>query len=415
MHIALLALDTRGGVQPYTALALGLRDAGHDVRMVVHADAAPGIAARGITAVPLIGRAEEVARESGAAEMGPLRRTRFMRRMVDEVVGEQTRQALDGSADADLLVAGVGGSALGRGVAEKLGRPFVEAHLQPIGPSTSAFPGPLVPRVPGWTGAPGVRLSHRLSALGIDLLVGPAAKRVRAELGLPARPAPVALGLPALYGYSPVVVPQPPEWGPDRHVTGYWTLPDGEGWTPPAELTAFLAAGPPPVCIGFGSMVGDDPAALSALVRDAARRAGMRAVLLSGWGGLDAAAPSSDDLLVLDQAPHDWLFPRCAAVVHHGGAGTTGAGLRAGVPSVLVPFGMDQPFWASRVVALGVGPAPVPRRRLTAEALAAALRATTDREMRARAADIGTAIRAEDGVGRAVAHLGAIAARSTRS
>lgn len=415
MHIALLALDTRGGVQPYTALALGLRDAGHDVRMVVHADAAPGIAARGLAVVPLTGLSEEVARENGVAEMNPVRRTLFMRRMVGEVVGEQTRQALDGCADADLFVAGVGGSPLGTGVAEKLGRPFVTAHLQPIGPPTGAFPGPLVPRVPRWTGGAGTRLSHRLSALGIGMLLGPAAKQVRGVLGLPARPAPAAPGLPALYGYSPVVVPLPPEWGPARHVTGYWMLPDGESWTPPAALAAFLAAGPPPVCIGFGSMVGDDPAALTALVRDAARRAGTRTVLLSGWGGLDAVGPPSDDLLVLDQAPHDWLFPRCAAVVHHGGAGTTGAGLRAGVPSVLVPFGMDQPFWATRVVALGAGPAPVPRRRLTAEALADALRATTDPGMRRRAADVGTAIRAEDGVGNAVAHLDALAARLSRS
>jgi UDP:flavonoid glycosyltransferase YjiC (YdhE family) len=258
-----------------------------------------------------------------------------------------------------------------------------------------------------------MRLSHRLTAAGIGMLVGPATRRVRAELGLPARPAPPRPGSPVLYGYSPVVVPKPPEWGPERRITGYWTL-DGGDWSPPAELAAFLDAGPPPVCIGFGSMVGDDPAGLASLVVRAARRAGTRAVLLSGWGGLDAERIASDDVLVLDQAPHDRLLPLCSAVVHHGGAGTTGAGLRAGVPSVVVPFGMDQPFWASRVAALGAGPTPLPRRRLTAEALADALRATTRPEMRDRAAQIGRVLRREDGVRRAVANLDALATRLAR-
>ncbi len=413
MRIAVVAQDTRGGIQPYTALVLGLRAAGHEAWMVLPADDAPAVAARGIPTVPLPGHSRDELRASGAADMNPVQRHRFMQRKAAEVIGVQTRQALDGCADADVVVAGVGGSAVAAGVAEKLGRPFVTAHLQPIGPPTAAFPGPLLPGVPAWTGAPGLRASHRLTAAGIGLLTGSAGRGVRAELGLPARPAPRRPGLPTLYGYSPVVVPAAPEWGPDAHVTGYWTLDDGTGWTPPAGLAAFLDAGPPPVCVGFGSMVGDDPAALGALVRDAARRAGTRAVLLSGWGALDGRA--DDDVFVLEEAPHDWLFPRCSAVVHHGGAGTTGAGLRAGVPSVVVPYAVDQPFWASRVVALGAGPAPVPRRRLTVDALAGALLATRDAGMRERAARVGTAIRAEDGVGRAVGVLDDLAARLARS
>ncbi len=410
MHIAVVALDTRGGVQPYTALALGLQRAGHTVRMLAPADAAPGVAARGIEAVGLSGPgAEEVRRAGGVAEMSPRARNRLMRARGAET-GRSAREALDACADVDLLTGGVGGMVVGVAVAEKLGRPFVEAHLQPLGPPTAAFPGPLV-ALPDRLGAPGRRLSHRLTARAVDLMLGATTRHARtAVLGLPARPAPPRPGLPVLYGFSPLVVPPPPEWGPERHVTGYWTLPDGETWTPPAALAAFLAAGPPPVAVGFGSMVGRDPAGLAALVVDAARRAGVRVLLLSGWGGLDAAGLAGDDVLALDQAPHDWLFPRCAAVVHHGGAGTTGAALAAGVPAVVVPFGVDQPFWASRVVALGAGPAPVPRRRLTAAALAAALRvAVTDDAMRGRAAALGRRIRAEDGVGAAVGHYDALA------
>jgi UDP:flavonoid glycosyltransferase YjiC (YdhE family) len=333
-----------------------------------------------------------------------------MRRTMREVVVEQARQALGGCADADLFTAGVGGSGFGTALAERLNRPFVEAHLQPIGPPTALFPGPLLPQVPRWTGGAGMRLSHRVTALGVRALTGPGTKQVRALYGLPPRPAAREPGLPAVYGYSPIVVPAPPEWGPDRHVTGYWTLRDGDGWTPPAELAAFLDAGPPPVCVGFGSMVGKDPAGLAALVVDAVRRSGGRAILLSGWGGL-AGVGDADDVLVLDQAPHDWLLPRCAAVVHHGGAGTTGAALRAGVPAVVVPFGADQPFWGARVAALGTGPQPIPRKRLTATGLVHALRTAAEPAMRHRAAEVGERIRAEDGVGAAVAWYDAVADR----
>lgn len=409
MRIAVLALDTRGGVQPYIALAVGLRAAGHDVVMVTHEDAAVGVTAHGIAAVPLAGRSEDVVRELGVADMNRIDRLRLMRTMTREPVGDQARQALDGCADADVVTAGVGGSGIGMPLAEKLGRPFVEAHLQPIGPPTAAFPGPMLPHVPRWTGAAGVRLSHRVSALQLRVMVGSGGREVREALGLPPRPAPRAPGLPVLYGYSRYVVPVPPEWGPERHVTGYWTLRDGDDWTPPRELTAFLAAGPAPVCVGFGSMVGQDPAGLAALVVEAVRGAGTRVVLLSGWGGLRAV--TGDDVLVLEQAPHDWLFPRCAAVVHHGGAGTTGAAVRAGVPAVVVPFGADQPFWASRVAALGTGPAPVPRRQLTAGRLAGALYEAADPGMRHRATTIGEQVRAEDGVGVAVGHYTALAER----
>ena len=143
-------------------------------------------------------------------------------------------------------------------------------------------------------------------------------------------------------------------------------------------------------------------ARLTATALEALERAEQRGVLLRGWGAL-----GEGDLppwaLAIDDVPHEWLFPRMAAVVHHGGAGTTGAGLRAGVPSVLTPLGFDQPFWGRRVVALGVGPEPVSRRALTTERLAAAIRrAVTDHAMRERAARLGERISAENGVARAV-------------
>lgn len=400
MPIAVVALDTRGGVQPYAALALGLQEAGHEVRMVAPAGFTPWLAGMGLD-VHAVGVDTAAARADGVAEMGRVARTRYMRARAVEHTARSATDVLRACEGVDLLMGGIGGATLGRPVAEKLGVPFVDAHLHPIGPPTAAFPGVLLPRTPRFAW----KASHRPSRLGATLPFRSAVRRARRDvLGLPARPAPVDHTLPALYGYSRHVLPAPPEWGPRHHVTGYWTLP-GAGPLPPA-LEGFLDAGPPPVCIGFGSMSGADPAALTALVLDAVRRAGVRAVLLSGWGALTPL--DRDDVLVVEEAPHDLLFPRTAAVVHHGGAGTTGAALRAGVPSVVVPFAVDQPFWGARVAALGVGPTPVPRRRLTGGALADALRATADPGMRGRAASLGRLIRAEDGVVNAVAALGRV-------
>lgn len=417
MRIAVVSLDTRGGVQPYAALALGLRSAGHEVRMVAPDNFVPGLRDRGLTVVPITGSGEDPARGSRAvAELSSLARTRLMRQQAVRTVGRSAQEVLAGCDGVELLTGGVGGMVVGVAVAEKLGVPFLEAHLQPIGPPTSAFPGVLMPHVPSWLGGPGRRASHRLSAIALQVPFRPAVRHARTDvLGLPARPVRPRPGLPVVYGFSPQIVAAPRDWGTERHVTGYWTLPAGDGWTPPPSLEAFLAAGPPPVCVGFGSMATEDPRALTALVLESVRRAAVRAVLLSGWGGLeDLTAPQvgDGDVMVLDEAPHDWLYPRCAAVVHHGGAGTTGAALSAGVPAIVMPFAVDQPFWGARVAALGVGPTPIPRRNLTVDALTAALRATVaDRTMQERSAELGARIRAEDGVARAVEQYDAVAAR----
>jgi UDP:flavonoid glycosyltransferase YjiC (YdhE family) len=208
--------------------------------------------------------------------------------------------------------------------------------------------------------------------------------------------------VPLLYGYSPTVVPKPSDWDEHAHVTGYWFLDHAPDWQPPAGLVDFLESGSPPVYVGFGSLVSGGAEKASRVVLDALRQSGQRGVLATGWGGL---GPSDlpGEVYATESVPHDWLFPRMAAVAHHGGAGTTGAGLRAGVPSIILPFSKDQPFWARRVEALGAGPAPIPRKRLTAGRLAQAMHvAVTDESIRERSAALGEAIRGENGVGNAV-------------
>jgi UDP:flavonoid glycosyltransferase YjiC (YdhE family) len=198
------------------------------------------------------------------------------------------------------------------------------------------------------------------------------------------------------------VLPKPPDWDDNHHVTGYWFLGAQPDWRPPAELVHFLESGPPPVYVGFGSMINKDPERQTRLVLRALELAGQRGVLLTGYGAV-ARLNTSASVFYVNDVPHSWLFPRMAAVVHHGGAGTTAAGLRAGVPSLITPFLLDQYAWADRVVELGVGPRLVHNKRLTAGKLAQAIHtAVTDSTLRARAAAFGERIRAENGVARAV-------------
>lgn len=405
MRIAIVAFDTRGGIEPYVALGAGLRAAGHDAVIVAPEDAATLVAGTGLPLATLTGSvAAFLATANGIAERGTLAAQRVASREMAGRIAGWTREALAACEGSDLVVGGIGGMVVALGPADKLGIPFVPAHLQPIGAPTTAYPGVLV-GTPGWLGGPGRWVGHRLSELAFWMpFRGAMATARRDVLGLDGR-ARAAEGRPVLYGFSRHVVPVPPG-RPERHVTGYWRLPPAADWQPPADLEAFLDAPGPVVSVGFGSMATRDPAALATLVVEAARRAGVRAVLVAGWSALDASA-AADEVFPVAAVPYDWLFGRVAATVHHGGAGTTGEALRAGVPTVVVPFAVDQPFWASRVRALGVGPEPIPRRRLTAERLADALRtAVRDEPMRARAADLGARLRREDGVRAAVEVIG---------
>jgi sterol 3beta-glucosyltransferase len=208
--------------------------------------------------------------------------------------------------------------------------------------------------------------------------------------------------VPVLLAMSPHVVPPPADWPETVHVTGYWFLDEGADWEPPDALLAFLADGPPPVFVSFGSMAGRHPERTAAIVLDALAQTGERGLIVTGWGGLKLPDPPAN-IYITESIPHDWLMPRVGAVVHHGGAGTTAAGLRAGKPTIICPFVADQPFWGRRVAALGVGPAPIPQRKLTPEKLAAAIRqAMSDEDMKRAAGELGAKIRSENGIERAV-------------
>ena len=295
----------------------------------------------------------------------------------------------------------------GYSIAEKLSIPGYRAILQPSG-RTKEFPSCITPPEVRWGGIYNWLTHFLMEQLFWQPFKQPINDWIHSTLNLPPLP---WLGFssrtyqqkhPYLYGYSPSVIPKPRDWQDWRHVTGYWFLDRPSDWQPPADLVDFLESGSPPVYIGFGSMMSSNPEERTELVLKALAKAGKRGILLTGWGGL-SNTDLPDDVFKIESIPHDWLFPQMAAIVHHGGAGTTSAGLRAGVPTIITPFFADQPFWGYRVKELGVGSAPIPQKDLTAEKLAAAIQtATSDKAMRDRACTLGEKIRSEDGVKRAV-------------
>ena len=207
--------------------------------------------------------------------------------------------------------------------------------------------------------------------------------------------------VPFLYAYSNYVLPKPQNWREKDYVTGYWFLDSATDWTPPQDLTDFLNAGSPPIYIGFGSMSNRQPETVTNIALAALKQTNQRGIILTGWGGL-SSLDLPDNIFKLDSAPHGWLFPKCAAVVHHGGAGTTAAGLRSGVPTIIVPFFSDQPFWGQRIADLGVGTEPIEQKELTVENLSVAINAAVHNRERDRATQLGQQIRSENGVENAV-------------
>lgn len=418
-RILILTLGSLGDIQPYIALGLGLRQAGHRVSLCASTFFADLVRARGLDYatmdngfVDLLNAIEgRAALERMGGLLGALR---VMLTLVPKVGPLQERVQRDAWAAAqalqpDLIVfhPKLGGTS---DIAEALGVPAVLAPLFPQYVATDEFAAVGLPEWP--LGRPYRRASYWLvQFLGRRIGGGPI-RRWRAAAGL--GPAPPAMGpftdaqgrpRPVLHGFSPLLCPRPADWPRSAVVLGDWPLPAPADFVPSPELVAFLAAGPAPVYVGFGSMAGRQPAKKARVVLEALRLAGVRGLVARGWGGL-APTELPADVHALDQVPHDWLFPQVSAVVHHGGAGTTHAGLRAGRPTVICPFFGDQPFWGRRVQALGVGPIPIPQRRLTAARLAAAIiAATSDAGIAERAAALGRQLRAEQGVAAAVAFL----------
>ena len=202
---------------------------------------------------------------------------------------------------------------------------------------------------------------------------------------------------------SPHLFAKPLDWGSHINVPGYFHPPRHTDYSPPKLLYEFISAGPPPIFVGFGSIVIDDPTRLTSIVLSAIELTGTRAIISGGWGSLDVnelnATTNAQTIFFLQsECPHDYLFQYVSLVVHHGGAGTTAAGLAAGRPTVVVPFFGDQFFWGHMVHRAGVGPAPIHSQSLTAADLASAIRSAQEPAVQRRAVEFSKKIRSEKGV-----------------
>ncbi len=407
MDIFLTASGTRGDVQPALALAHGLKDAGHTVRVAAGQNFAAWIESHGFSCLPMMDMEAMMQTDAGRqwADQGTNQRLqlRLMAELVNEYGDELTRPLVEYGRDCDLHISGFTSTPMVAVIAEKHRIPQVEAALQPYRATRSGD-------------ASLVAITRRSSILNklfgmlgqrlIWSIVRQQVTKMREREGLPSIRAGQATALvnrmPLVNGYSPSVVPHPDDWTADSATVGYWLLNEASSWTPPAHLVSFLETSPASLYIGFGSMGSADPQAMFNLVCEALRLAGQRAVFITGWSGLQLTTVP-DHVCVIEKAPHDWLFDRVSAVVHHGGAGTTAAGLRASKPTLVIPHMSDQPFWGRRVHDLGAGPKPIPRPKLTAVNLADAIRQlVTESEMRRTAEKLGAKIRAEDGVARGV-------------
>lgn len=409
MNITILALGSRGDVQPALALGVALQRAGYTVRLGSYAQFAGLAHTHGLAFTPIAGDIEAMLQSADGQAMlrsrNPTRLLRLIRTYMRETAEQAKYDILASIADAEALISLGMFYYTAQSLAELRGLPHITAALQPNLP-TGAFPAPLLPPPPLHRPLLN-RLSHQLADQLFFGVVRPTLNGLRRDLAmapLPLRPAAaraITAGQPALYAFSRLLVPKPADWPPSAQITGFWFLDAPVDYTPPAELAAFLAAGDPPVYIGYGSMNTRDPQRSAEIALRALALSGRRGLLTRGWGGL-AASDLPPGTLMIGDVPHSWLFPQLSAVVHHGGSGTTAAGLRAGVPSIIAPFFADQPFWAQRVAALGVGPAAIPQAQLSAERLARAITATDSPTVIRRAAAVGAIIAAEDGVARAV-------------
>ena len=362
MKITIFAAGSQGDIQPCITLSRGLQRAGYHVFLAAPEDFADFIQKHDVDFYPLRGDVQKImASDTGRKFMetggaNPIKSIRAMRTMIAPVMMRMIEDAYAACRDADALICLGVFSPFGQSIAEAVNIPNMNIEPTPLLP-TRVFPAPSWPIQRNLGG-----LHNYLSGIAMLQVIWqwyrPFVYDFRQRLGLPACNAArffhALRSIPMLGAYSPSIIPHPTDWPANIHVTGYFFLDTQAEWQPSPELKAFLEAGNPPVYIGFGSMAGRNPEKLAKLILDALAISGQRGLLLTGWGGLRAEL-APDNVFVLDSAPHSWLFPRMAAVVHHGGAGTTAEGLRAGVPSVIVPFAFDQFFWGARVKELGLG------------------------------------------------------------
>ncbi len=400
MRITMVCIGSTGDVRPYIVLGRELQARGHNVAVCAFAIFEETVTREGMRFRPISGDVKNFMANILNGSSG----VQYLKQVKDVMlpyIGTFLKNIEDACADAEAIIATYFGEVI-RSIAEVRHVPFIQTHYYPMDQNPEAP----IASAPGQRAGKAWNLaSYQLGYFIISVIERYYLADWREAHGMSPRrlestPNYELNGhtIPVLYAMSPLVMPRPTKWGANIHMTGYW-LDNSEtaDYQPDPALAAFLTDGPKPVYIGFGSMVSGDMDETLGIVMEAVQKSGVRAVLAKGWGGADLTSGRSDVFLT-DFVPHDWLFQQVSAVVHHGGAGTLAAGILAGKPTLVIPFGGDQPFWANRARELGIGPNPIPRERLTVSRLTKALVSlTTTKKYGVAARELGMRLRMENG------------------
>ncbi|KAG0570975.1 hypothetical protein KC19_6G201900 [Ceratodon purpureus] len=411
LKIVMLIVGTRGDVQPFIAIGKRLQEHGHRVRLASHKNFENFVKREGLEFYPLGGDpvvlAGYMVKNKGFLPSNPSEipvQREQIKSIVYSLLAACTMPDLDTGIPFEAQAIIANPPAYGHvHVAEYLKIPLHIFFTMPWTP-TSAFPHPLS-RVKQ-------PAAYRMSYSVVDTLIWLGIRGIvnsYRKKKLKLRPITYLSGsqgsiseMPTGYIWSPHLVPKPRDWGPLVDVVGFCFLNLASDYKPPEDLVKFLQAGPPPIYIGFGSLPVEDPQGMTKIIVEAINKTGQRGIIGKGWGGIGDLDEVPENIFLLSDCPHDWLFPQCAAVVHHGGAGTTSAGLKAACPTTIIPFFGDQPFWGDRVHEKGVGPVPIPVNYFTLEKLISAIEFMLDPAVKQKAVELAKAMEFEDGVEGAV-------------
>jgi sterol 3beta-glucosyltransferase len=400
MRITILTYGSRGDVQPFIWLSKGLMSSGHSVKLVAPSRFQNLVEEQGIHFLPLAGDPAQLSRRLNDSGQNFIRMAGEIMDHAIEIGADVFHQTEEACKDADLIIHSLMHAVGAHTLAREMNIPDIHIELFPMFTSTGDYPNVTLPdsRFRALN-----RLTHDMTRLLTVWAARTGFEQVRRRAGLPRRKLyspfdndPLRPQTPILCAWSPRVLPASSDWSSNVYITGYF-FGDFDDYRPPLELQEFLARGEPPVCITFGSMVNREAEKIDQIVRESLQHTNRRGIILSGWSELKKT--SSSELLYLDTVPHQWLLPRCQMVIHHGGASTTSAGLRAGIPNIVIPFTGDQLFWGRRIHAIGAGPKPIPVKELSIENLTRAIIEAENYAIRKQALDIGRELRSEDGVG----------------
>lgn len=396
-------MGSRGDIQPFCAIALGLMKKGHNVSLAGSYNFDRFAERFNVPFSPISGNYQELMSSPTGLDLLEGNRVKLIE---DDLLWQQMLDAWKACKGSELIVFSPI-TLWGYHIAEALKVPGIFATLVPT-TQTRAFPFlQFTQRTDKRISELRNLLSYRLISLFIWRRYGKTVNRFRQEvLNLPKIRSPFGhsyrysfgLPMPVINCYSPAVVPPPPDWGDSIHQAGYCFLDVANSFDPPSDLQTFLSEDPKPFYVGFGSMIPRYPQRLAQTVISALAETGQRAVLCSGWGEVNETE-LPDSIYLLKEVPHDWIFPQVVGAVHHGGGGTTAATLRAGIPSIVVPFFADQPIWGKRLEQLGVSPATLPQTELTSDRLAnSILSILEDDSFSKKAQQLQAQIKEENGV-----------------